>query len=303
MAIPRVRRAVEAVGGRPNELAVSLRAHLTEGPAGIDTLAGRVAVVTGGANGLGRAVARALALQGADIVLADVESARSERVLSELASYGTGARLMSLTTDVRSDRQVRALAIDALKTFGRVDIVVNAAGVLLRGRLDRIHTRDWEWMLEANLLGAVRTANAFLPALMDAGRGHIVNTVPMGALRPFNPDTVAYNAGFAAVAAFTQGLAAHLDGTEVWASLLCPGPLGPRLGQATRSRGLGRSLHPVEHSAAAIRAAEQLAGRLVDGIHNPRFLIVADDEDERILRLERPDLNLIPGMAGAVPPG
>jgi NAD(P)-dependent dehydrogenase (short-subunit alcohol dehydrogenase family) len=170
---------------------------------------------------------------------------------------------------------VRSLARDAVKAMGRVDILINMAGVLLQGRLDRITSRDWEWMLETNLLGAVRTTTAFLPHMLERGSGHIVNAVSAGGLAPGDPLTIPYDSGHAALAAFTRGLAADLGGTGVNVSLYCTGTKGPRIGQNTRSRGLGRLLRPADEDQERT-ASDQAADSLLESLQHPRFLILAD---------------------------
>src|SRR5205823_8870018 len=139
-------------------------------------LSGQVAVVVGGASGIGRTVANALARQGARVVIADFDSERMERTVEEILELGI-ADALALSTDVRSDASVRAMAGDAIKAMGKVDILINMAGVLLEGPLDRIKTSDWKWMLQTNLLGAVRTIAALLPHMRERRSGHIINAV------------------------------------------------------------------------------------------------------------------------------
>src|ERR1700686_2040335 len=126
-------------------------------------LGGKVAVVTGGASGVGKAIAKALARQGANLVVADFDTPRMERAVEDVLKLGTCESAIALSTDVRSDASVRSLVRDSIKAMGRVDILVNAAGVLLQGKLDKISAHDWSWMLETNLLGPVRTVTNFLP--------------------------------------------------------------------------------------------------------------------------------------------
>src|SRR5258706_7259817 len=167
-------------------------------------LSGKVAVVTGGGSGVGRAVAKAMARQGATIVIADFDTPRMDRTVAEIVKLGTNESAIALATDVRSDASVRSLARDAVKTMGRVDILVNAAGVLLQGRLDRISTKDWSWMLETNLLGPVRSSMAFLPHMTERGSGHIINAVSYGGLLLADPTTIPYDSRPAALATFSQ---------------------------------------------------------------------------------------------------
>src|SRR5437867_6059834 len=139
-------------------------------------LSGQVAVVVGGASGIGRTVANALARQGARVVIADFDSERMERTVEEILELGI-AEALALPTDVRSDASVRSMAGDAIKAMGQVDVLINMAGVLLQGKLQKLKSSDWRWMLETNLLGPVRTINAILPHMLERRSGHIVNTV------------------------------------------------------------------------------------------------------------------------------
>jgi NAD(P)-dependent dehydrogenase (short-subunit alcohol dehydrogenase family) len=239
-------------------------------------LSGRVAVVVGGASGIGRTVAKALAQQGARIVIADFDAARLERTLDEIVHLGSADAALALPTDVRNDASVRSLAADAVKAMGQVDILINMAGVLLQGPVDRIKPADWKWMLDTNLLGPVRTAMAFLPHLTERGSGHVINTVSAGALTPSNPLTIAYDTGQVALASFTKSLAAALSETGVHVSLYCTGSGGPRIGQNTRSRGLGRLLHPAEDLEEGTGPSDHLVDSLVDALRTPRFLILSD---------------------------
>jgi NADP-dependent 3-hydroxy acid dehydrogenase YdfG len=242
-------------------------------------LSGRVGVVTGAGSGVGRSVALALARQGASVVVADFDAPRVERTIDDILRLGTAERALSLTTDVRDDASVRGLARNAVKAMGRVDVVINAAGVLLQGRIDKISTHDWSWMLETNLLGTVRTSLAFLPHLAERGSGHLVNIVAYGGLHPGNTQTIPYDSGHAAIAAFTAGLARQMSGTGVDVSLFCLAATSPRIGQNTRSRGIGRWIGDADVPQDGAHAADQLAGTLIDGLHHPRFIIAADPAD------------------------
>ena len=239
------------------------------------SLSGKVAVVVGGASGLGRTVANALARQGARLVIADFDSERMERTVEEILELGI-ADAMALSTDVRSDASVRSMAGDAIKAMGQVDILINMAGVLLEGPLDRIKPSDWKWMLQTNLLGPVRTTTALLPHMKDRRSGHVINTVSADGPAPHDPLTIAYDAGHAALASFTRSLAAELDGTGVNVSLYCTGSKGPRIGENTRTRGVGRLLHPDKDLDEASKPSGQLIDSLIDAVHHPRFLVLAE---------------------------
>jgi NAD(P)-dependent dehydrogenase (short-subunit alcohol dehydrogenase family) len=252
------------------------------GPRSHGSFSEQVAVVMGGGSGLGRAVAKAFAHQGARIVVADFDGPRMDRTVEEVLRLGTSDAAIALSTDVRSDSSVRSLARDALKSMGRVDIVVNAAGVLLQGKLEKISGDDWAWMLETNLVGAVRTSNAFLPHMISRGSGHVVNVVSYGGLLQSDPNSLPYDTGHAGLAVFTEGLARQLQGTGVTASIFCPGAKGPRIGQNTRSRGVGRLFSGPDKGADSSASLEQLASSLIEGMQHRRFLILGDPSEASV---------------------
>lgn len=248
-------------------------------------LGGKVAVVIGGGSGVGKAVAKAVARQGANLVVADFDVPRMERTVEDVRKLGTCESAIALSTDIRSDASVRSLARDSIKAMGRVDILVNAAGVLLQGKLDRISTHDWTWMLETNLLGPVRTVTNFLPHMTERGSGHIVNAVSFGGLLPGDPMTIPYDSGHAALAAFTEGLARQLKGSGVFVSLYCPGSKSQRIGQNTRSRGIGRWLGGgADQADDGSRLLDPLVTGLIESMHHPRFLILGDPDEAPALQ-------------------
>lgn len=249
------------------------------GPRSHGSFSQRVAVIVGGGSGLGRAVAKALAHQGANIVVADFDVPRMDRTVEDVLRLGTCEAAIALSTDVRKDASVRSLARDSVKAMGRVDVVVNAAGVLLQGKLERISGNDWAWMLETNLVGAVRTSTAFLPHMTARGSGHIVNVVSYGGLLPSDPMSMPYDTSHAALAVFTEGLAHQLHGTGVTVSIFCPGAKGPRIGQNTRSRGVGRLFGGPDKGPDSSVQLEQLASTLIEGMHHRRFLILGDPSE------------------------
>jgi NADP-dependent 3-hydroxy acid dehydrogenase YdfG len=242
-------------------------------------LTGKVAVVVGGASGMGRTTAKAVARQGARVVIADFDAERMERTVEEILELGTTDAAHSLPTDVRSDKSVRSLVSDAIKTMGQVDILINMAGVLLEGPLDHIKASDWKWMLETNVLGTVRTTMAVLPHMTERGAGHIVNAVPAGSLGTTKPLDVAYDSGYAAVATFTYGVAALTSGRGIHVSLYATPSRGPRVGQNTRKRGMGRLLHPTDDLEEPLAQTDELADTVIDALHHPRFLVFADPAD------------------------
>ena len=261
-------------------------------------LGGKVAVVTGGGSGVGKAIAKALARQGANIVVADFDVPRMEKTVEDVLKLDSCESAIALPTDIRSDSSVRSLVRDSLKAMGRVDILINAAGVLLQGKLDKISTHDWSWMLETNLLGPVRTVTNFLPHMTERGSGHLINAVSYGGLLPGDPMTIPYDSGHAALAAFTEGLARQLKSTGVFVSLYCPGSKSQRIGQNTRSRGIGRWLGGADQAEDGSRLLDPLVTGLIEAMHHPRFLILGNPDDGPALQRRWDHIDVPQAMRG-----
>src|SRR5919204_467676 len=120
-----------------------LKTRSTIRSCGFSSWAAKAALITGGASGIGRALARALAREGADVAIADLDDRRLEQARAELGAMYTRSRVVTLRVDVRKDDQVKAMVADAIGNLGGVDVLVNSAGVLLAGDLGRISSRDW----------------------------------------------------------------------------------------------------------------------------------------------------------------
>ncbi|HUF84779.1 MAG TPA: SDR family oxidoreductase, partial [Acidimicrobiia bacterium] len=147
---------------------------------------GTVAVITGGASGIGRATALELARGGADVVVADLHDERAAEVVSEIE--GLGRKALAVHCDVASDDDVERLAREAFDAFDHVDILFNNAGVPLLGPPDRVPMADWDWILQINLYGPIRGVRAFVPAMIKRGHGYVVNTASIAGLLAYSWD-------------------------------------------------------------------------------------------------------------------
>jgi NAD(P)-dependent dehydrogenase (short-subunit alcohol dehydrogenase family) len=199
--------------------------------AGISDLEGRVAVVTGGASGIGRGVAEELLARGATVVIADVEAAPLQATAAEIGAT-------AIRTDVSDAVSVQALAEETLRRLGRVDIVCNNAGVGPFSRIESMTLADWKFVIDVNLWGVIHGVHAFLPHLIaNSNGGHIVNTASQAGLTAF-PDVGAYSVTKYGVVALTETLAAELarDHPKVGATVLCPGPVMTNIHQSQRNR-------------------------------------------------------------------
>lgn len=215
---------------------------------------GQVAVVTGGASGIGLALGEAFAARGLRVVLADVQAHPLEAAVESLAS--AGGDIAGVPTDVRDPEAVEALARATVERFGRVDVVCNNAGVV--GPFAPMWEQDlatWRWVLDVALLGVIHGIRAFVPRLVAEGSGHVLNTASVGGLMPL-PMLAPYNAAKHAVVGLSETLAVELADTDVGVSVLCPGMVATSLA-ATSEQNRPPELTSPAQAGEAERAARQ----------------------------------------------
>lgn len=192
----------------------------------MEELAGRTAVVTGGASGIGRAMARRFASAGMSVVVADVDEAELDVVVREIQHQGRAA--IAARTDVTDEDDLHALAAIAAEYFGPVHVLCNNAGIGgPYGLLSEIGRSDWERVLGVNLWGVIHGLRAFLPAMLAHGQeGHVVNTVSASGLKP-GPFVAPYAASKHALFGLTVALFHEMaiEGGRIGVSALCPGPV------------------------------------------------------------------------------
>jgi len=196
---------------------------------------GRVAVVTGGASGIGRALADRFAAEGMKVVIGDVEKDALDAAVQELEAGG--AEVIGLPTDVTDAAQVQALADAAVERFGAIHIACNNAGVGGGGITWDMPLETWEWVLGVNLWGVIHGVKSFVPVLMQQESAHLVNTGSVAGLvaAPFMGP---YNASKHAVVAISETLHHELamSAPQVKVSVLCPGWVNTRIHESARNR-------------------------------------------------------------------
>ena len=265
-------------------------------------LAGSHAVVVGGASGIGRGSALELARRGCDLVLADVHEERLAEAVAEIEALGR--RAVGVRCDVTSQEDVDGLLARSLETFERIDVLMNSAGVSLLGAVENIDLEDWQWCLDVNLMGVIRTCKAFLPHFIERRSGHIVNVASVAGLYAYSYDAVPYVTSKFGCVGFTEGLAVYLKRRGVGVSVLCPGLVVTHLAENARVRGVpdpGSFMHFPPHMQRAIEPAE-VGIRVADAVEAGRFLILTHDEDAATLEARRKDMDAaIAAQAEAMP--
>jgi NAD(P)-dependent dehydrogenase (short-subunit alcohol dehydrogenase family) len=202
----------------------------------MEELTGRVAVVTGAASGIGRAMAERFAADGMKVVLADVEEGALDEASQALA--GGGADVLAVRCDVADRASVDALADAAIARFGGVHVVCNNAGVSGgAGPVWETTAKDWAWVLGVNLLGVVHGIQAFVPRMLEAGDpGHVVNTSSVLGLSSGGGSI--YSVTKHAVTRLSEGLFHDLRGVgaPIGVSVLCPGLIATQIVSSERNR-------------------------------------------------------------------
>jgi NAD(P)-dependent dehydrogenase (short-subunit alcohol dehydrogenase family) len=244
----------------------------------MDELHGRVAVVTGAASGVGRALCEAFAAEGMHVVAADVDPARLGEAAEQIAAE-SGAEVLAVPADVSRREDVDALARAAVERFGKVHVLCNNAGVTRPGPAWELTHEQWEWVIGVDLWGVIHGIEAFVPRMIEHGEpAHVVNTASVGGLVAF-PGLAAYSAAKFGVVGLSESLAHDLRaaGAPIGVSVLCPGPI------ATSFRAHSRALQPGADEAERLpdvagefdwRSAEDVARDVVAAVKAGRFWIL-----------------------------
>jgi NAD(P)-dependent dehydrogenase (short-subunit alcohol dehydrogenase family) len=250
-------------------------------------LRGRTAVVTGGASGIGRALTRALAREGANVVIADLDEPAMEAVAADVR--GVGVKSLTVRTDVTDLGQVQALAARAFDAFGGVHVLCNNAGVAAWGGLETATHRDWQWVLGVNLWGVIHGIEAFVPRMIARGEpSHIVNTASMAGLIASKGLGV-YNTSKYAVVGLSETLAKDLKPYRIGVSVLCPMGVQTRIRDSERNRPAALR-NEAQGGAEAVEligrylAPEAVADMVLAAIHANELYVITHDEGLEPLR-------------------
>ena len=221
-------------------------------------IAGRTAFVTGGASGLGLAMAQSFCTAGMKVAIADVEEGALAKALDALRPGN--ADVIAVQVDV-TDRAALARAADrAEQAFGKVHVVCNNAGVAVAGTVERMSYADWDWVLGVNLQGVVNGVQTFLERMKSHGEGgHFVNTASVAGLMPF-PGLSVYNTTKYAVLGLSEAMRGDLADQGIGVSVLCPGVVNTNIFDSGRNRPA--ALQPQEGTG---QLSVDLAAQLRDG--------------------------------------
>jgi NAD(P)-dependent dehydrogenase (short-subunit alcohol dehydrogenase family) len=251
-----------------------------------------VAVVTGGASGIGLGLARRFAGERMRVVLADVERSALDTATAGLADEFGADNVVGVLTDVRDDKAVDALAAAAFERFGAVHVLCNNAGVGVGGLAWTVPADRWRWAVEVNLLGVARGIRAFVPRMIEQGEGHVVNTASAAGILT-GPAMAPYFATKHAVVALSESLYfdLQLTGGTVGVSVLCPEWVRTNIADSERNRpndvapGESGPVSGIDVDPEMVRALIQglidggmdpddIAAQVVDAIRTGRFWVL-----------------------------
>ncbi len=252
-------------------------------------LGGSVAALTGAGSGIGRSTALALAKHGASVVVSDIDAARAEETAALVRAGGGEA--VATRVDVAFDGDLERLRDLCLDRYGRVDVVVNNVGVIAMGPPETLPLEAWQRVLDLNVLGIVRSNLAFLPLLIEQGRGHIVNTASASGLLAYGFDRLPYVASKHAVVGLSESLALYLGPRGIGVTCACPSGVATNIVEQITFYGAATAPRAPQHGVVG---PDEVADLIVDAIEGGRFLVVTAPEihDELVERATDPEAYL-----------
>jgi NADP-dependent 3-hydroxy acid dehydrogenase YdfG len=256
-------------------------------------LKGKNVVVTGAASGIGKATAEALAKKGARLYLCDLDEAG---LTAAAAPLGSAVALVR-RVDVSKRAEMEAFAKEVETAVGAVDVLVNNAGVGLAGNMLETSLEDWEWVLSVNVWGVIHGCHFFLPKMVQARRGHVVNVA--SALGLFAaPDVIGYSTSKFAVVGLSESLRAEVHPHGIGVSTICPGVIDTNIVKTTRYK---RDADATRDRVVAMYkkraySADKVAAAIVTAIERGRDVVPVSPEAWAGYWLKR----IAPSVAGAV---
>ncbi|RTE86629.1 MULTISPECIES: SDR family oxidoreductase [Gammaproteobacteria] len=240
--------------------------------------------ITGGANGLGLALAKHYASEGATVCIADLDEEAGAKALEQLQAISPSA--LFTPCDVTQSEDLQRVAQELMDTWGGVDIVFNNAGVAQVGNIEDVSDEDWRWIIDINLMGVVRGCRTFTPMFKKQGHGYFVNVASLAGLLDV-PSMSAYNATKASVVSLSETLQHELAPANISVSVVCPSFFQTNLGQGMRSTVPGMQQKLDRLMSKSEINAEDVAKIIAEGIQHNKFYILPHKSSRKFWRMKK----------------
>lgn len=246
-------------------------------------------LITGGASGLGKALALKFAAQGHHVAIVDLNDERGRQTLSELQAMHVDAHYQRC--DVREQSDLENAVSAVCKRWGGLDVMINNAGVAAGGPFDWVSIEDWQWVMDINFYGVLRGCQAAVPAMKQQGNGHIVNIASMaGLLNP--PGMSNYNVSKAAVISLSETLVAELQPHGIGVTCVCPSFFKTNLGESMRSpdKTTAKKLDKLVDSSSDL-SADDIATMIYDAVESNQYLLMPHEKARQAWDFKCQDLD------------
>ncbi len=268
---------------------------------------GKTAVVTGSSGGIGKAIAIALAKEGAAIVLASRNVPNMEAVKKEIEALGR--KVVVIQCDTSKDESVVDMRDKALKAFGNIDILINNAAVGIRGSLEDVSLDDWRYIINTNIMGYIRNVHAFLPHFIQRKSGYIVNVSSIQALAyGAEMQNTPYITTKAGIIGFTDCLSSYLRPKGIKVSCLIPGGVITNIAENSRFVGSEERKKELRDrdlqftKSPMFLTAEQCAQGLIEGMKKEEYFILTPPNMAEMLKMQGRDIAMLNAYVANPPP-
>jgi NADP-dependent 3-hydroxy acid dehydrogenase YdfG len=232
----------------------------------MSNITNKVVVITGASSGIGESTAKLLAEQGAKVVLGARRWNRIDAVVQEISA--TGGKAIGFATDVTKRAEVEALIQGAVDGFGRVDVLLNNAGIMPIAPIEALKVDEWDWQIDVNVKGLLYGVAAALPHMQKQKSGHIINMASVFGIKMFAPGGTVYCATKAAVRALTEGLRMELHSQNIRCTMIspggdCDGTVGEQFGRSDQKEfaRVHENGHPAQRDRESDCLRNRAAGR------------------------------------------
>jgi NADP-dependent 3-hydroxy acid dehydrogenase YdfG len=235
----------------------------------------KVVVITGASSGIGESTAKLLARRGAKVVLGARRKDRLDAVVKEISA--AGGKAISFRVDVTKRAEVGALIKAAVDAFGRVDVIVNDAGVMPIAPIDALKVEEWDRQVDVNIKGVLYGVAAALPQMQNQKSGHIINLASVFGIKVFAPGATVYCATKSAVRALTEGLRMELHTQNIRCTMISPGAVATELPESSSEETTRKNLREFYKMAIP---ADSIASAIAYAIEQPAEVEI----DEMVIR-------------------